>query len=209
MRYDINRYSVDGNLYRVLRRFNSAISRWAAASPRRSTYRVPDRLHLARFRWAAAAHLRLTTRASGGTYNFAGTIATGSGSNGLTFNGGSNCTYNMAGGIVAHGPRRSASVRHIQNRHYLFSPCGPPDTAFAYRQRPHHFGGPSTFTWQAESMDASGMPAECRVKSRLRHEHEQFQNRQVRTVIRSTRLTVQRCSVTLPGTGDLFQRQES
>ena len=44
----------------------------------------------------------INNTSTGATYNFSGVIDSGTGS-GLTINGGSNATYNMAGGLYGHG----------------------------------------------------------------------------------------------------------
>ena len=147
---------------RVLRRFSSATSRWAAALPRRSTCRVPDRLRSARLRWAAAASFALNNTSSGGTYNFAGTITTGSGSNGLTFSLGSNSTYNMRRASPRRAvPRSALPTARSTSAPPRPAPCPSAGYSICTSGSAHvTFAGPSTFALAGGIyQDASGMPS--------------------------------------------------
>ena len=104
----------------------------------------------------------LNNTSSGGTYNFAGTITTGSGSNGLTFSLGSNSTYNMAAGVTAQG---SAPISFTNGTFNIgttaASPCPSGGYSICVSGSAHvTFAGPSTFALAGGIyQDASGMPS--------------------------------------------------
>ncbi len=102
----------------------------------------------------------ISNTSAGATYNFSGTINSGS-SNGLTFNGGSGATYNMGQGVIAKGSAPlsfSAGTFNIGTT--STSPC--PDAGYSIcvsGSGSVSIAGPSTFVLAGGIyQDASGMP---------------------------------------------------
>ncbi len=97
---------------------------------------------------------------SGATYNFAGTVNTGS-SNGLTFNLGSGSIYNLAAGVIAQGSAPisfTAGTFNIGTTSTSPCPTGGYSICVAGSGR-ISFAGPSTFALAGGIyQDASGMP---------------------------------------------------
>jgi Putative Flp pilus-assembly TadE/G-like len=103
----------------------------------------------------------LTNTSSGATYNFSGLIDTGT-SNGMTFNGGSNAIYKMAGGVVAHGTAPlSFSAGTFRIGTTSSSPCPAAGYSICVSGSASiTFAGPSSFTLAGGIyQDASGKPA--------------------------------------------------
>ncbi|HTV45628.1 MAG TPA: hypothetical protein VMF05_09960 [Stellaceae bacterium] len=106
----------------------------------------------------------LNNSTAGGTYNFAGTVSTGSGSDGLTFSLGSNSTYSMAAGVTAQG---SAPITFTNGTFNIgTTTCsGAPSPGTGYSicvsgSGRITFAGPSTFNLAGGIyQDASGMPS--------------------------------------------------
>lgn len=94
--------------------------------------------------------ISITNVSSGATYNFSGLIDSGT-SNGLTFNGGGNATYNMAAGIIAQGTAPMSFSAGTFNIGTMTTCSSAPSPSTGYSICVNGggsltFGGPSAFT---------------------------------------------------------------